>query len=496
MKMREVRMNKNGISETERNNKTAMICHTVEGMLLGCLFLLQGITNSGMAFGVGLLGAALSMIPPLMELGFWKKDHETSMIKHLVAIGFACAYTYMMFTTNHPANYAFVIPMIIVISIYNDAAYSIKITIGVLIINFITVIGGGLTGKFGFIDADTGMIQLLVVILTGIYSVYSSQTSGRNKDAQIAEIQDAQTKTETLLTNISENSEKMQTGIEEIHRKVALLSEASETTRSAMQGVTSGATETANAVQQQLEQTEAIKQKVTSVDTAVGSIQNSMEQAMQVLTQGKNDIGNLAAEVDTSVTVGADMAEKLETLDTYITQMHSIVELIGGVTSQTSLLALNASIEAARAGDAGRGFAVVATEISGLATQTKDATVHITNLINDIGSAIEEVVTAIRGMIEGINHEKEATGNTVESFNRIADDMSAIQKDVDDLTSNVEELKAANEVIVDSIETISAISEEVSAHANETLEAEGKNVAHLTGIEEKTKELILFTKQA
>ena len=176
--------------------------------------------------------------------------------------------------------------------------------------------------------------------------------------------------------------------------------------------------------------------------------------------------------------------------------MHSIVELIGGVTSQTSLLALNASIEAARAGDAGRGFAVVATEISGLATQTKDATVHITNLINDIGSAIEEVVTAIRGMIEGINHEKEATGNTVESFNRIADDMSAIQKDVNDLTSNVEELKAANKVIADSIETISAISEEVSAHANETLEAEGKNVAHLTGIEEKTKELILFTKQA
>ena len=74
--------------------------------------------------------------------------------------------------------------------------------------------------------------------------------------------------------------------------------------------------------------------------------------------------------------------------------------------------------------------------------------------------------------------------------------MSAIQKDVNDLTSNVEELKAANEVIADSIETISAISEEVSAHANETLEAEGKNVAHLTGIEEKTKELILFTKQA
>lgn len=208
------------------------------------------------------------------------------MIKHLVAVGFACAYTYMMFTTNHPANYAFVIPMIIVISIYNDAAYSIKITIGILIINFITVIGGGLTGKFGFIDADTGMIQLLVVILTGIYSVYSSQTSDAIRMHRLRRFRMHRLRQRNFL-QISLRPQKMQTGIEEIHRKVALLSEASETTRSAMQGVTSGATETANAVQQQLEQTEAIKQKVTSVDTAVGSIQNSMEQAMQVLIQGK-----------------------------------------------------------------------------------------------------------------------------------------------------------------------------------------------------------------
>lgn len=64
--------------------------------------------------------------------------------------------------------------------------------------------------------------------------------------------------------------------------------------------------------------------------------------------------------------------------------MHSIIELIDNITTQTSLLALNASIEAARAGEAGRGFSVVASEISNLATQTQDATVDITTLIENI----------------------------------------------------------------------------------------------------------------
>lgn len=76
-------------------------------------------------------------------------------------------------------------------------------------------------------------------------------------------------------------------------------------------------------------------------------------------------------------------------------EMNSIVELISGITSQTSLLSLNASIEAARAGEAGKGFAVVATEISGMATQTQDATEQITALINNVSGAISEVVEVI-----------------------------------------------------------------------------------------------------
>ena len=103
-------------------------------------------------------------------------------------------------------------------------------------------------------------------------------------------------------------------------------------------------------------------------------------------------------------------------------EMHSIVEIISKIANQTSLLALNASIEAARAGEAGRGFSVVAKEISGMATQTKDATGNIAELIQNVSGAIGEVVTVIRQMIDGIGSQREGTMRAADSFTAIASD--------------------------------------------------------------------------
>ena len=201
----------------------------------------------------------------------------------------------------------------------------------------------------------------------------------------------------------------------------------------------------------------------------------------------------LVSQVDHSVEKGDSVAGQLETLDKYIEEMHSIVELISGITSQTSLLALNASIEAARAGEAGRGFSVVA--ISGMATQTKEATVHITELIENISNAISEVVSVVREMIGAINEEKQSTENTANNFSDIQSNTLDIQGNMEQLNSNIEELKTANEQIVHSIETISAISEEVSAHANETMSAQEDNSDVLNKITDRMQQLIELTKQ-
>ena len=210
--------------------------------------------------------------------------------------------------------------------------------------------------------------------------------------------------------------------------------------------------------------------------TAVEDIGISMTLTLIALAEGKQDIEHLASEVEASVDNGTEVTEKLENLNQYMDEMNSIVELIGGITNQTSLLALNASIEAARAGEAGRGFSVVATEISGMATRTKEATVHITELISNVSNAIMEVVGVVSNMIDGIHEEKTGASNAEESFESIEDYTRAIQKNADTLSRSISELQNANKEIIDSIQTISAISQQVSAHAGETMQAEEENL--------------------
>lgn len=482
-------MDEKSNTELVRNNKVAMIAHTIDTMVMLIFCILQ-VIGGRQTWIYALILTVLGITPIVAEYVFWKQDHETSMVKHFMAIGFAIFYTVALFTSTNNMVFVFVIPMILLIAIYNDARYSLLINIGTVLESLIVVIIGANTGKFGYMGLDSAIIQVVVMILIGIYSIMSAQVLNVNNKEKVEEIRKAQGKTEILLNNMSELSQKMQIGIKDIHVELDKLNEASKVTQGAMKEVTVGTSDTAQAVQKQLLQTEAIQNKVNMVNEAATNIIESMRHTLDVLEHGNQDVESMVQMVEKSVENGADVAEKLQTLDKYMAEMNSIVELISGITSQTSLLSLNASIEAARAGEAGKGFAVVATEISGMATQTQNATEQITELINNVSGAISEVVEVIHQMIEGIDEEKQGAANTADSFAEIQNNTYAIRNSAKDLMSHIVELKDANNVIVDSIQTISAISEEVSAHASDTMESEEANTGILDKMSDKMQELV------
>ena len=249
-----------------------------------------------------------------------------------------------------------------------------------------------MNGSFGFVNFGSSLSQITVIVMVAIYSIMTVKTLQNNNDQKLRIVEEANKKTEELLSNMEHVANAMKTGIDDIYEKIDKLSEASKRTKGAMSEVSSGIMETAETVQKQLEQTEEIQKKVDHVSNASDAIHQSMDETMRILQSGENDIRILVEEVEVSVQKGDNVTKQLQELDEYMDKMNSIVELIQGVTSQTSLLALNASIEAARAGEAGRGFSVVATEISGMAVQTKEATVQITELIQNVTGAINSVV--------------------------------------------------------------------------------------------------------
>lgn len=452
------------ISEQERNNKVAMIAHAIEVIVMNVLGLL--LVFAGKRAGAFyVMDLVLGLGPVLAEMFFWKKNRETTMIKHLVGYGFAVFYTYTLFTCDNNMMFAFAIPMILMISIFNDMKYSIKINAGAVILGILMNVIGSQNGKMGYEGIDDASIMIVVMALTAIFSVYASKTSYSNSRQKIDEAKEAHTESQRLLDEMKIISERLHDGIRDIYGELEKLSQAAQATQESMTQLSTGASETAEAVQQH---------------------------TLQVLEEGNKDVEILVSQVEHSVKNGAEVADKLQNLDSYVEEMHSIVNLISGIANQTSMLALNASIEAARAGEAGRGFAVVASQVTGMAAQTKDATVKITELIMNVSTAIAEVVEVIKQMLEGIREEKKSTENTAASFGNIRNNTYTIRENVTHLVQSIDELREANQMISDSIQTISAVTEEVSAHANETNAATEENVNYIDNIDKKMQDLIQY----
>ena len=115
------------------------------------------------------------------------------------------------------------------------------------------------------------------------------------------------------------------------------------------------------------------------------------------------------------------------------------------------------------------GFAVVASEISSLAKQTSDATISITELIEEIALSIDEVFKAINLMMESNKEQNKSAETMAANFENIEMSARNIYDLSDDLENVIRNLAKSNESIVESINNVSAITEEVSARANETL---------------------------
>ena len=463
------------MSEMQRNNKTAMITHFTTVLLITVLMLLQTIDGRSSVLYL-IVMTVVGFIPVIAEFISYSKNKDTTLIKHLVSIGFAVYYTACLFTATNHMIFAFAIPMVFVVTIFNDVRNLLLINVGTVLETLI-VIGVG------------------AKLLVAVYSIITVRTMKANSEKKLEEVRASEEKTERLLEEGQALSDQLSAGVGNISERMNKLTEASRATGRAMEEVNAGSQDTAEHIQAQQTQTMVIQGQVTEVENTVLAIRGNMDQTLKALNQGNHDIEELKTEVDISVQNGTEVTAKLEELEHYMEEMHSIVELIGGITSQTSLLALNASIEAARAGEAGRGFSVVATEISGMATRTKEATANIAELIGNVSSAIQNVVGVITEMIKGINGQKEGTDNAAKQFDAIRSSTVSVQQSITQLADTVKQLKDSNQNIVDAVQTMSAISEEVSAHAGETMKAEEDNQVTMNEISEILNGLVDLTKE-
>lgn len=173
----------------------------------------------------------------------------------------------------------------------------------------------------------------------------------------------------------------------------------------------------------------------------------------------------------------AEYASQIKSLGTRSQEIGNIVGVITGIAKQTNLLALNAAIEAARAGEHGRGFAVVADEVRKLAEQSGVAATQIASLIKEIQAETDQAVLAMEARTQEVSEGTKVVNKVGDAFKVILESMTKVNDKITEVSSATEEMAAGGEDIVGAIETIAAISEQTAASAQQVAVAAEEQTA-------------------
>ncbi|WP_244467795.1 methyl-accepting chemotaxis protein [Pseudomonas syringae pv. coryli] len=151
----------------------------------------------------------------------------------------------------------------------------------------------------------------------------------------------------------------------------------------------------------------------------------------------------------------------------------SIVSVIQGIADQTNLLALNAAIEAARAGEQGRGFAVVADEVRLLAQNTGKSTKEIAGMIEKIQAGVRETVESMRSGVQEVNEGVEMAGTAGQAIIEIRDSSGKVLQVVDQISFALREQTAASQDVARNVERSAQMAEQNNMSVQELLKTSG-----------------------
>ena len=273
---------------------------------------------------------------------------------------------------------------------------------------------------------------------------------------------------------ITETVSQVASGSEEQSKSVQSGAAAMEQLGRAVQEVSQGAQNQVRTVEDAVTMVQQISTAIDQVaalsQTAAGNGEHVKEVALDGGRQVAEAVNGMARIKDATDQV----AEMVKHLGDSSQQIGAIVETIDDIAEQTNLLALNAAIEAARAGEHGKGFAVVADEVRKLAERSSKATGEIADLISHIQQMTTQAVEAMDRSRKEVDDGAQVGSKAGEALTHIQDAIASIVSQIEEMSSAAQQMSGSNQQVIKAIENVSAITEETSAAAEEMAASSGE----------------------
>ncbi len=277
-----------------------------------------------------------------------------------------------------------------------------------------------------------------------------------------------------MLSEVGSLLSQVDVSIQNVNEASQQVNQISEIAKTGANQQTSDISHFVDGLEQMNKSVQHVLQNITQTAHASEAAEQQAMDGVNIVAEAQNNINTMTQQMTIT-------GETLTTLENDAQQVGQVLQVITGIAEQTNLLALNAAIEAARAGEQGRGFAVVADEVRTLAQHTQEATVEIRDITERLQSQSKAAVSAMNISHEQVNLSVEKTDNTTSSLQKIkisideinsktkiimtaSEQQSVMSNTINEDMSKISEIAITTE---QSVSKLASISQNIDAQMNE-----------------------------
>ncbi|MBR1579566.1 MAG: cache domain-containing protein [Selenomonadaceae bacterium] len=366
---------------------------------------------------------------------------------------------------------------------------NMMLTIGVTVVLeiLICLLAGPLSAKL--IAPIRDVTKTLETLATGDFRKPAQEHIDVDRDDEIGVMGRAAI---NLRSNVREMLQRVVAAAEQVAAASEQLTASADQSSVAINQVAESITTVAGACNEQFtevenagHQSDQLKQNMKTFTDMLTTSENKIKATNEAADLGDKSVAAAVDQMKVIESAVSDTADVIAKLGEESDKIGKIVEAIAAISDQTNLLALNAAIEAARAGEHGRGFAVVADEVRKLAEQSQSSAREISDLIGSIQEKAQAAVTSMQTGVDKVRIGTEAVTGGGQAFKQIADMVTEVANNsrrmgeivstlvdsTDEITKSVENINSKSREVAKESETVSAASEEQTATMHEIADA-------------------------